>query len=399
MSDSPAIPPKIDDKDQFQTLLRSSLEQNTFVKLVLGKYRGPEADLMRILVRRITVKNQNCLCLTTCYKTREMAKNVPIESGIETIAGLLGAPFLSASLFTLTEDVQLEFSKKGKCTWGRSKPSHNAPASEQHDHDKERLLDPASPFLAALGVTDAQQRIIPSKARKWKQINRFLEIFQHALASSRIAQAKEVHVVDFGSGKAYLTFAIHDLLRNTHAIKAQVTGIELREDLVQFCNGAATRLALDGLRFYQGDVSSYAPESLHIMIALHACDTATDQAIYLGIRTGAEIIMSAPCCHKQIRPQMRSPEVMEPMLRFGVHLGQEAEMVTDSLRALLLEAHGYTTQLLEFVSLEHTSKNKMLLAVKHGAPVDRARLLAKVQHLKDFYGIREHCLETLLCKG
>ena len=396
MIDNTSIHQEPNYKEQFLSLLRNGLEQNTFVKLVLGKYRGQEPGLKRILVRKLTVKGQNRLSLTYCYKTKEITKNSTIATGVETLGELLGEPFLSASLFSLTEDVQMEFSKKGKCTWGCSKASHSAPPSGQHDRDKERLLDPGNPFLTALGITDEKHRVIPSKARKWKQINKFLEIFQHAFVSSRISQTKDVHVVDFGSGKGYLTFGIHDLLRNSHDVRAQVTGIELREDLVRFCNEAAKKLALDSLSFYQGDVSSYAPEAIHIMIALHACDTATDQAIYLGIRTGAEIIMCAPCCHKQIRQQMCSPEVMKPMLQFGVHLGQEAEMITDSLRALLLEAHGYSTQLLEFVSLEHTSKNKMLLAIKRDTTADREGLLAKIDKIKDFYGIQEHCLETLL---
>jgi SAM-dependent methyltransferase len=396
MADSPSIHHEPNYKDRFLNLLRNSLEQDTFVKLVLGKYRGQESDLKRILVRKLTIKGQKCLSLIYCYKTKEITKNATVANGIETIGELLGDPFMSAHLFSLTEDAQIEFSRKGKCSWSCNAASNSALPSEKHDRDKERLLEPSNPFLKALGITDEKHHVIPSKARKWKQINKFLEIFQHAFVSSRISKTNDVHVVDFGSGKGYLTFAIHDLLRNSQGVQAQVTGIELREDLVRFCNEAAKKLALDSLCFYQGDVSSYTPETIHIMIALHACDMATDQAIYLGIRSGAEIIMCAPCCHKQIRQQLCSPEIMEPILRFGVHLGQEAEMVTDSLRALLLEAHGYTTQLLEFVSLEHTSKNKMLLAVKHHTTVDREGLLAKVDKIKDFYGIREHCLETLL---
>ena len=396
MADNTPIHPEPDYRDRFLNLLRDSLAQNTFVKLVLGKYRGQEQGLNRILVRKLTIKGQECLSFVYIYKTKEVTKNATVATGVETIGDLVGDPFMSAHLFSLTEDVQMEFSKKGKCTWSVSEPSSNALPSEKHDRVKARLLDPGAPFLKALGVTDAKQHVIPSMARKWKQINKFLEIFQHAFLSSGISKEKDVHVVDFGSGKAYLTFAIHDLLRNTQHVNAQVTGIELRDDLVQFCNKAATSLDLDSLHFYQGDVSSYAPEKVDVMIALHACDTATDQAIYLGIRTGAEIIMCAPCCHKQIRQQISSPEVMAPMLQFGVHLGQEAEMVTDSLRALFLEVNGYTTQLLEFVSLEHTSKNKMLLAVKHNATVDREGLLAKVAKIKEFYGIQEQCLETLL---
>jgi len=162
------------------------------------------------------------------------------------------------------------------------------------------------------------------------------------------------------------------------------------------CNGVVERLALQGLRFEQGDVSSVAPRALDVMIALHACDTATDHAIHMGIRGGASIILCAPCCHKQLRPQLLSPHPLRPLLQHGVHLGQEAEMLTDALRALLLEACGYATQVFEFVSLEHTAKNKMILAVKRAQPVAAAPVLAQVHELKDFYGVREQCLERLL---
>jgi hypothetical protein len=245
-------------------------------------------------------------------------------------------------------------------------------------------------------VTDRQHRLIPAMARKWKQINKFIEVFQRAFVASPLKELQAVHVVDFGSGKGYLTFAIHDFLRNSRQLEAEVTGVELRDELVTLCNGAATRLGLDGLAFRQGDVRHYTPPALDVMIALHACDTATDYAIHMGIRCEASIIMCAPCCHKQVRPQIHNPQVLNPMLQYGVHLGQEAEMVTDALRALLLEAHGYDTQVFEFVSLEHTSKNKMILAVKRAQPGDPQQVLEQIAGIKKFYGIQQQCLESLL---
>ncbi len=399
MTDSASLKHEPNYRDRFLDFLKNSLEQNTFVKLILGKYRGQESGLKSILIRKLTVKGQESLSLIYRYKTKEVTKNATVAAGVEIIGELLGDPFKSAHLFSLTDDVQMEFSRKGKCNWSCSEASCSAVPSEKHNRDKERLIDPNNPFLTSLGITNENHSVIPSKSRKWKQINKFMEIFHHAFVSSRISKTNDVHVVDFGSGKGYLTFAIHDFLRNSLDVKAQVTGIELRADLVGFCNKVAKTLGIDSLCFRQGDISSYAPETINIMIALHACDTATDHAIHMGIRSGAEIIMCAPCCHKQIRQQISSPEILEPMLQFGLHLGQEAEMVTDSLRALLLEAHGYTTQIVEFISLEHTSKNKMLLAVKHSKTVDREGIMENINKIKDFYRIQEHCLETLLSKS
>ncbi|MEN9544051.1 MAG: hypothetical protein RLZZ598_884, partial [Pseudomonadota bacterium] len=234
-------------------------------------------------------------------------------------------------------------------------------------------------------------------ARKWKQINKFVEVLAHAVDSAALPAEAPLRVLDFGAGKGYLTFAVHDYLSATLGRPAQVAGVDLKDDMVRLGNEAAARLGLEGLRFEHGDVRDYAQRGVDIMIALHACDVATDYAIHMGIRSGASIIMCSPCCHKQLRPQMRSPLLLLPLLRHGIHLGQEAEMLTDGLRALLLEAEGYETQVFEFTSLEHTSKNKMILALKRGATAARrAELQTQVQEIKRFYGVQEQCLESLL---
>jgi hypothetical protein len=384
--------------DKLIGLLRGTLEQKTFVKLVLGKYRGDEKELERVVIKRVTVKDLECLSFVYSYETKDITKNAEIPAAIEIVRGLLGDAFRRAHLFSLTETIQVAISKRGKGKWGTSKPSCDALPSEQHDNEKERLIDPTSRFLKALKITDAKDRVRPSMSRKWKQINKFLEVFQGAYASSQLSEKKEVRVVDFGSGKGYLTFAVHDYLKSGLKTLPYVTGVEIRDGLVRLCDSIARKLGAHGLSFCQGDISSYEPGSIDIMIALHACDTATDEAISMGVDAGAEIIMCAPCCHKEIRKQIKSPDLLRPMLKYGIHLGDEAEMVTDSLRALLLEAKGYKVQIFEFTSLEHTAKNKMLLAVKHSKPVEHDAIMDQIAKLKDFYSIKTQALEGMLSK-
>ncbi|MBX8569890.1 SAM-dependent methyltransferase [Pseudomonas cichorii] len=389
--------PAPDHRAQFLGLLDTSLSQNSLIKLVLARYVGSEAELQRVIIKPLTVKDQPCLSFVYRYKTRDITKNFPLREAVDVIAGLLPESFKNAHLLSLTDEVQLEFGKKGKSTLFKSKAQQEREApSAGHDREKKRYLELTRPFLTDLGVTNKQHELIPAMSRKWKQINKFIEVFSHALTSSPLKLDQPVKVADFGSGKGYLTFAIHDYLCNTLQAQGQVTGVELREDMVNLCNAAAERLEHSGLVFKHGDVRSVAPSALDVMIALHACDIATDYAIHMGIRSGASIIMCSPCCHKQIRLQIQSPTLLRPMLQYGLHMGQQAEMVTDSLRALLLEACGYETKVFEFISLEHTNKNKMILAVKRAEPVDPAQLLARIQELKTFYGITEHCLETLL---
>ncbi|NBA94745.1 SAM-dependent methyltransferase [Pseudomonas sp. R5(2019)] len=393
----PCAKPAPDQRAQFLTLLETSLEQNALVKLVLARHVGAQVDLQRLIIKPLTVKEQPCLSFVYRYKTRDITRNFPLDEAQALVAELLPESFRNAHLLTLTDELQLEFSKKGKPMLHRTaaQQTREAPAAG-HDREKKRYLELARPFLVDLGVTDRQHQLIPAMSRKWKQINKFIEVFSHALSSSVLSAEQALRVADFGSGKGYLTFAIHDYLTNTLQRQAQVTGVELRQDMVTLCNTAAARLEHPGLTFEHGDVRTVVPSEIDVMIALHACDIATDYAIHTGIRCGAAIIMCSPCCHKQIRLQIQSPGLLKPMLQYGLHLGQQAEMVTDSLRALYLEACGYETKVFEFISLEHTNKNKMILAVKRAQPADPSALLEKIQALKAFYAIEEHCLESLL---
>ncbi|HMC14592.1 MAG TPA: SAM-dependent methyltransferase [Albitalea sp.] len=385
---------------RFLELLQRSLAQGSFVKLALGKYHGADTTLQRVLVRTLALRGTTGLSFVYRHTTKDLTRNLPAAEALTAIAAAVQADFDHAHLLTSSHDVQLARSRKGVYTLRVGKladAAAQAPPPAPHDRPKHRQLDITTPFLVELGVTDAQHRLIPQMARKWKQINKFVEVLAHALDDAGLASASALRVLDFGSGKGYLTFAVHDHLQR-RGIAPDVVGIELRDDLVALCNGALQRLGLQGLRFEHGDVRSHASAGVDIMIALHACDTATDHAIHRGIASGASVILCSPCCHKQLRPQMRSPKLLAPMLQHGIHLGQQAEMVTDGLRALLLQREGYDAQVFEFVALEHTSKNKMILAVKRAPPsaAQRAALQVQIAEIKAFYGIEEQCLETLL---
>jgi SAM-dependent methyltransferase len=386
--------------ERLMTRLEAALNDGSFVKLVLAKPVRASDDLLRVGARQVVLRGEPVLSLVYSHKTRDVTKNHAVHEGVALLRAMLGATFRNAHVHTQSEALQLSISKKGQCTLhvAAASPAPEVPAA--HDREKQRWLELSRPFLTELGVTTAQHQLIPAMSRKWKQINKFIEVFAHALAASPLAdvkeQAKQLNVIDFGSGKGYLTFAVHDWLRHTQGVNAQVTGVELRPDMVALCNQAINKLGLEGLRIEEGDVRNYRPAALDVMIALHACDVATDYAIHLGIRAGAGIIMCSPCCHKQLRPQLLSPHPLRPILQHGVHLGQEAEMLTDGLRALLLDACGYDTQVFEFISLEHTNKNKMILAVKRAVPKAPAEVLQQIEAIKQFYGIQEQCLQTLL---
>lgn len=393
------------DSAQMQDFLQAcatAFNDDSFQRLVLSKYQGSDTELMRITVRPVVIKDQRLLSFLYEYRTNHVTKNVALDDALQLFKDWLGVDFYNAHLLSDDWEIQFSIAKKGKLKlkkYRNKNTQHKKSASDKagsHDRAKKRFVEQNRPYLKALGVTDNKGDIIPAMSRKWKQINKFIEVLSKAIHQTGLDKHGEVHIADFGSGKAYLTFAVHDYFADQLDVKTQVTGVELRQGLVDLCNKTASDLSLSGIKFEQGDVQHFKAQGINIMIALHACDVATDYALHMGIRTGAEIIMCSPCCHKQIRPQLKSPDMLAPLLQHGIHLGQEAEMVTDGLRALLLEAHGYDTQVFEFISLEHTSKNKMILAQKRKVPRDNSETLKQIDNIKAFYGIEDHCLETLL---
>ena len=407
---------------RFVDRLRQSLADDSFVRLVLGRPQGAEPSLQKLLARRIVLRGTEQLSLVWRHQTKDITKNLPLDEALALISTLLAEGFRHGHLVTRGHDIQLALGKRGRWSLriGKVAKADNAAdadgasadadadadgkplaAALAHDRARQHALALDTPFLTELGVTDAQQRLVPAMARKWRQINKFVEILGHALNQSPLATrdpAQPVRVLDFGAGKGYLTFAVHHHLQSLGR-RPEVTGIEQRQELSTLCNQAVARLGLSGLQFECGDVRHHAAAASDIMIALHACDIATDVAMHRGITSGAAIILCSPCCHQQLRPQMRSPALLQPMLRHGIHLAEQAEMLTDTLRALLLQSAGYEAQVFEFISPEHTSKNTMVLAVRRDQPLpepQRLTLLAQVAELKAFYGVREQMLESLL---
>jgi SAM-dependent methyltransferase len=217
-------------------------------------------------------------------------------------------------------------------------------------------------------------------------------LFDNSLLESK----KKIKIVDMGSGKGYLTFATYDYFANERGIETEVIGIDTKEQLIRLCNGIAESCDFTGLKFVHGLIDDYDLENTDILIALHACNTATDDAIYKGIKAEADIIVVAPCCHQEIRPQLKPPKMFQNILKHGIMLEREAESLTDGLRSILLEKSGYSTKLFEFISTEHTPKNNMIVGTRTAQKIDTKNLENQIQAIKEFYGIKNQHLENLL---
>ncbi len=363
----------------FLVSARSALDDGIFVKLTLGHYVGSE-DLKKITVKKILIKGAEKLSFTYTHKTRDIVKNYDIEDGIERIEKALASEFKTANLFTTEFDLT---SDNGKIK--KSPATTKEKPSLAHDREKKRLVA-IKPYLHDLGITDASGAVLKSAQDKYRQIDKYVEILSGLIK-------KPAKIVDMGSGKGYLTFALYDYL-TSQGFAPHVTGVEYREDMVDLCTKIAAKADFTNLSFTQGTIESYDASDADVLIALHACDTATDDAIAKGIKAGAELIVVAPCCHKQIRREMEASKKSgdDFLLRHGIFLERQAEMVTDGLRALILEYFGYNVKVFEFIATEHTPKNVLIVASKTGKGKNDA-ILPKIAAAKNAFGIGSHYLE------
>jgi SAM-dependent methyltransferase len=384
--------------ERFFSTFQTAVESNHFIKCTLGRPGTAAApDLKNIYLRPVEIKGSQQVAFNHRYTTRDEVKNYTPEAALAQLKTLLGTAFLNADLFTTEGDATLSFNKKGAAQVQWKPAAQSALPDTTHNRAKHRLLDPAAPWLHLLGITNAKGVVLAATQDKWKQINKFLEIIDSLVRAHPLpAQA---HIADMGSGKGYLTFALYDFLTKKHGLQPNITGIELRQPLVDFCNKTAQQVGFKGLNFVAQDINDYNPPRLDILIALHACDTATDLALAKGVFAAAGIVVVAPCCHKQIRRDMATKNELAPVLQFGILEERQAEIVTDGIRALLMEANGYRTQVFEFISTEHTAKNVMITAVKEKKIKDNRLPIAQIEAIKTGFGVREHYLERLLQSG
>ena len=383
---------------QLLSQIENSLNDNSFVKLSLGNYKGTEEGLKNIYVKRVVIKKEEKLSFTYRYKTRDIVKNYSTAEALQHIGSTLDTGFNFAGLFTTTADWTWERDNKGKTTWKQLPATHNEAPSPEHDRTKVRLIAAQEkPYLQALNITGADGKVYNNAQDKYKQINHFVQIVSSLIKDLDV---NELHkVADMGSGKGYLTFALYDYLSNVLKLDIRMTGVEFRKDMVALCNSIAQQTGFKGLNFTEGTIEQFDSTGTDILIALHACDTATDDAIWKGINAGAKLIMVAPCCHKQVRREMdahKAKNELAFLTKYGIFMERQAEMVTDGIRALILEYFGYSTKVFDFIADAHTPKNVMIVGVKREkATANQQEIKDKLRETKSYFGIGYHHLERL----
>ena len=345
-------------------------DQNNFVRAVLsGRRRNMQTEYERIDIRPVQLKDGLRLQLILSEEKQDTTKNIGIDA--DKILELLNSGYANVLVEFTTGSYSLRITKKGEALIHEAKGVFERSVS--HDRTKERLLDASDPFLIEVGISDHKGSIKPSMQDKYRQVEEFLRILEPALPEKK----EKLSIVDLGCGHAYLTFATHQYLRKS-GINAHVIGIDVRENSRDRNNAIAKKLGItDSIEFRAEEISETKIESADIAIALHACDTATDDAIAWGVQHGVQLLLIAPCCHHDLQVQIQDiPEPWPMLTRHGIMRERLGDLLTDSFRTQILKLLGYRVDAIEFVGGEHTPRNLMIRATKTGAkpePVDIAR--------------------------
>lgn len=333
------------------------------------------AEYIRIQGRPVTLRGQELLQLEKFTKTQAFHENLPLSEGPARLEALL-AHYGQLDALCQGASFCLKISKKGKLFFQRQAVQSVLERPAGHDRKKQYLLEEGMriPPLVDLGVLTPEGRVVKAKYDKFKQINRFVELLNDVLAKN---PRETLRIVDFGCGKSYLTFVVYYYVTQILRKKADIVGLDLKEDVIAHCSAVAEKYGYTGLHFRCGDIRDYlADQAPDLVITLHACDTATDYALYHAAQWGSEAILSVPCCQHELNLQVKR-DALPPLTDYGILKERLCALATDAVRAKLLESQGYEVQVLEFIDLAHSPKNLLLRARK--APVSSEKRQAARQ--------------------
>lgn len=384
-----------------QSLFTDCLNE-TLIRVILSNPSSKDG-VIKICARPV-LKNKSLLFQIEEYtKTQVFHKNLTAGDAGSYLTGKLSsdassqtAEFKNALVETKSFTANVLVSKKGTIT---IKKKMNASTKQpkislSHNRKKKYILEEGIPvpFLIDLGVMTQNGSIVNAHYDKFRQINRFLEYIEDILPS--LPTGRELRILDFGCGKSYLTFAIYYYLKVLKGYPVRITGLDLKEDVIRHCNELAVKYGYDKLEFLCGDIAYYdGCSQVDMVVTLHACDTATDYALAKAVGWGAKVILSVPCCQHELNKQMKN-DLLSPVLHYGILKERMAALMTDGLRAQILEANGYRTQILEFIDMAHTPKNLLIRAVYNGHCADNK---AQIDELLAAFDVNP-TLYRLLCK-
>ena len=381
--------------NQIEELLKRVLT-SLLVDMVISGARGG-GDFIKIKVRPVMIRDSLYFQVSRYTDKQVFHENMTAEDALETLSGWILHDFRQAQIRMQDEMVTVLVSKKGKATVKSKKAACIETQNLEHNRKKQYIIEEgtAVPFMIDLGVMTESGKIIRTRYDKYRQINRFLEFIEDILPE--LPTDRTVHIIDFGCGKSYLTFAMYYYLKVLKHYDIRITGLDLKQKVIEDCQALADRYGYDGLQFLCGDIADYnGTDEVDMVVTLHACDTATDYALYKAVKWHASVILSVPCCQHELNLKMQC-ETLSGAFQYGLIKERTAALMTDAMRGQLLEMKGYKTQLLEFIDMEHTPKNILIRGVKSKGLLPKAarkQQMENYQKCRDFFGA-ELTLEKL----
>ncbi len=387
-------------QDYLAAIHEAVLDETRFVRATFsGQQRGQNNPWQRLELRPVEVQGQRHLQFSFFDEKQNIVKNYAGSTAVTELTAALDLPFRNFHIITQNETIQINLSKKGKAIVTRHANESPQAVTLAHDRAKNTILSEGEdiPFLRALGVMREDGRIKADRRSKFQQINAFLKIL--AEVDEIAALPEPVRMIDFGCGNAYLTFAAYHYLQNILGKQARIVGVDGQEKLIARNQRLAQQLGWDGLTFEQGMIIDYqADPPPNIVVALHACDTATDDTLAQGIRWQSQVIIAAPCCHHHLQVQLKerpSPPEFTAVLRYGLLHERLGDVLTDAFRAAILRLHGYQVTVMQFVSPDHTPKNLLLRAVRKDEGGGGETAVTEYTQLQQYWQVKPYLAQLL----
>lgn len=380
--------------NQLEERLADLFSGGELIRMIFSSKRKKSVEYNKVSIRPVEISGQVLFQAEYTFDKKVTHENLSCQAASALALQLIKEDFKQINAFTLAEDIQILASKPEKARIS-TKPATKGMPSLEHNKTKNYIIADGVPcdFLIRLGVMEESGKVIQKHYSKFRQINRYLEIVEDVFPY--LPTGRVLKIIDFGCGKAYLTFALYYYLRIRKNRDVQIIGLDLKKDVIRFCRKIAEDLHYDGLEFLMGDIADYRRDQADMVVTLHACDTATDYALINAVSWNTKVILSVPCCQHELFSQIEN-DLHQPMLKYGILKDRLTEYLTDGLRGLKLEAAGYEVAMIEFTSLEHTARNIMIKAIKTGSPgsARAAKAQAEYEALRDFYQV-EPTIERL----
>lgn len=374
--------------EKVQELLEEVILNHELISGVLSdNKRKDEIEYNKVTIKPVSLKGDIQVQFTYKYDKKVTHSNLSYDAAIEEILSLMDKCFKQTVLFTTEADYQIFTKKQGKERILKNKPTKEV-VDFSHNKKKKYIIQEGTPcsFLAELGVMDKEGKVYKKKYNKFRQINRFLEMVSDVVDS--LDSNKRINIIDFGCGKSYLTFGLYYYLVDIKGLDVNIVGLDLKQDVINTCNGLSNKLEFSNLKFIHGDIKDYKDfESVDMVVTLHACDTATDDALVKAVNWDADVILSVPCCQHELFNKIHNP-IMKPMEKHGIIKERMSALITDCIRANVLEILGYSTQIMEFIDMEHTPKNILIRAIKDKSK--KPEVIKEYLEFKKFWNIEPY---------